>query len=70
MLIRLALDYLAVRSVGGAGGVSVRSKVAVTDLTASMVTVQGPVPVQSPLQPVKVDPAAEVAVRVTEVPPV
>lgn len=34
---------------------------------AFMVTVQVPVPVQSPLQPEKVDPADGVAVRVTTV---
>ena len=33
-----------------------------------MATVQGPVPVQSPLQPVKVAPVAGVAVRVTLLP--
>ena len=44
-------------------------KVAVTAAAAFIVTVQGPVPVQPPpLQPVNVDPAAGVAVRVTAVP--
>ena len=33
-----------------------------------MVTVHLPVPVQAPLQPVKVDPAAGVGLRVTTVP--
>ena len=47
-----------------------RSKVAVTVVVAVRVTVQVPVPVQPPpLQPVKVEPAAGVAVRVTAVPP-
>src|SRR5205814_8668488 len=44
-------------------------KVAVTASAAFIVTMQGPVPVQPPpLQPVNVDPAAGVAVRVTAVP--
>jgi hypothetical protein len=52
---------------------SVRAKlwvanVAVTDLAASIVTLQEPLPVHAPLQPVKVAPEEAVAVRVTEVP--
>jgi hypothetical protein len=43
-------------------------KVAVTDLLAVMLNEQEPVPVQAPLQPAKVDPAAGDAVRVTIVP--
>ncbi len=43
-------------------------KVAVTVGAALIVTVQVPVPVQAPLQPVKVEPAAGAAVRVTTVP--
>src|SRR5262245_15021462 len=43
-------------------------KVAVTDIAALIVTVHVPVPVQAPLQPVKVAPAAGVAVSVTAVP--
>jgi hypothetical protein len=42
--------------------------VAVTDLAASIVTLQEPLPVHAPLQPVKVAPEEAVAVRVTEVP--
>ena len=42
--------------------------VAATDVAALIVTVQGPVPVQPPLQPVNVEPAAGVAVKVTAVP--
>src|SRR5947199_10758680 len=55
------------------GVVTVRTKVgvkiAVTTVAALRVTVQGAVPVQlPPLQPVKTDPAAGVAVSVTTVP--
>jgi hypothetical protein len=42
--------------------------VAVTDLAASIVTMHEPVPVHAPLQPVKVEPVAGVAVSVTDVP--
>ena len=41
---------------------------AVTDLAASMVTVQLPVPVQAPDQPANVDPEAALAVRVMTAP--
>ena len=44
------------------------SNVAVTVVAAVIVTVQEPVPEQPPLQPVKVEPAAGVAVSVTAVP--
>jgi hypothetical protein len=43
-------------------------KVAVAVFSVFMVTTQLPVPVHAPLQPVKVDPAAAVAVSVTAVP--
>ncbi len=42
--------------------------VAVTLRPRLMVTVHVPVPVQAPLQPVKVEPVAAAAVRVTLVP--
>jgi dUTPase len=43
-------------------------KVAVTDCAALIVTVQLPVPVQAPLHPAKLEPAAGVSVRVTLAP--
>ena len=43
-----------------------KANVAVTDLAAFMVTVHAPVPVHAPLQPVKVEPGAAVAVSVTK----
>src|SRR5262245_31053863 len=47
-----------------------RMKVAVTEAAAFIVTTQVPVPVQPPLQPVKVETVAGAAVRVTAVPAV
>src|SRR5262249_28729917 len=44
------------------------SKVAVTECGTVIVNVQVPVPAQSPDQPVNVDPAAGLAVSVTDVP--
>ena len=44
-----------------------RVNVAVTLCACVMETVQAPVPAHAPLQPVKVEPVAGVAVRVTEV---
>jgi hypothetical protein len=43
-------------------------KVAVTERAWLIVTVQAPVPEQSPLQPAKVEPAVGVGVSVTTVP--
>jgi hypothetical protein len=54
--------------LGAAGGLTVDVKVAVTVLSASMVTVQVPVPLQAPLQPAKVEPVAGVGVKVTTAP--
>ncbi len=48
--------------------VTFRVNMAVTDLTASIVTVQVPVPVQAPDQLTKKEFASEVAVNVTIVP--
>jgi hypothetical protein len=48
--------------------VSPSAKVAVTDLAADIVTVQVPVPVQAPDQPVNMEPVAGAAVSVTLVP--
>ena len=55
-------DRLTVRVTGS------NENVAVTDLACVMVTVQVPVPEQSPDHPVKPEPVAGVAVRVTLVP--
>jgi hypothetical protein len=46
----------------------IRVKVAVTVLAEVIITVQVPVPEQTPLHPVKVEPVEAVAVRVTETP--
>jgi len=54
---------------GGSGGpAAVRSKVTVTVDAAFTITTHAPVPVQAPLQLVKFEPAAGVAVSVTAVP--
>ena len=50
------------------GVAKLRAKVAVTFCAALMLTTQLPVPVHAPLQPVKLLPAADVAVRVTLAP--
>ena len=42
--------------------------VAVTDISSVMETVQFPFPLHAPLQPLKLEPAAAVAVKVTDVP--
>jgi hypothetical protein len=51
---------------GAEGGIML--KTAFTDLAASTVTTQEPVPVHAPLQPANVEPAAADAVNVTDVP--
>ena len=45
-----------------------RVKVAVTERAALIVTAHAPVPVQAPLHPLKIHPAAALARRVTGVP--
>ena len=45
-----------------------RAKLAVIERAALIVTVQAPVPVHAPLQPLKIHPAAALARRVTGVP--
>jgi hypothetical protein len=54
------------RPPGADGGRTLNA--AFTDLAALTVTTQAPVPVHAPVQPAKLDPAAAVAVKVTEVP--
>jgi hypothetical protein len=58
-----ALLTVRVKVLGGAV-----LKVALTDLAASIVTVQLPVPLQAPPHPANTEPEAGVGVRVTEVP--
>ncbi len=55
-------------SVNCGGGGGAVSKVAVTFWAALMVTLQAPVPLQAPPQPLNTDPAAGVAARLTTVP--
>ena len=65
-LVTVPLPVPALLTVSAKVG---RLKVAVTVVAAETVTVQAPVPEHPPpLQPVKVEPAAAVAVRVTAVP--
>ena len=59
--VPLARDRLAVDPGVGGGG----RKSALTDLAASMLTVQGPVPVHAPLQPPSVQPGSGCATSVT-----
>jgi hypothetical protein len=61
MTVVPATSVLSVKVVPGV-------KVAVTDVAAVTVTTQVAVPVQLPLQPVKLEPPADAAVRVTTVP--
>jgi hypothetical protein len=64
-LTRLAVTLETVRGVGGGAPAA---NVAVTLLAASRTTAQPPVPVQAPLQPVKVELVEAVALRPTLVP--
>jgi hypothetical protein len=48
-------------------GTALVLKVAVTFLAASIVTTQAPVPVQSPVQPTKLEPVVAVTVKVITV---
>jgi hypothetical protein len=57
-------DHIIVSDEGACG--MARVNIAVTDFAAFMVTVHVAVPVHAPLQPVKLEPAAAVAVSVTE----
>ena len=59
-------DHIIVSDEGACG--MARVNVAVTDFAAFMVTVHAVVPVHAPLQPVKVESAAAVAVSVTAAP--
>lgn len=53
---------------GGGGGTATPLNRAVTDVLPVMLRVQGPVPLQAPLQPAKVELAPGAAVKVIEVP--
>ncbi len=64
--VPLPVPAVATVSVCGGGGAAV--KVAVTLRAALIVTTQGPVPVQAPLQPSNVSLPLGVAVSVTVVP--
>jgi hypothetical protein len=65
--LRLA-GMAGVTGAGGAGAVGLVLKVAVTVVAAFTVTAQVVVPVHAPLQPVKTEPAAALAVNVIGVP--
>jgi hypothetical protein len=55
-------------SVFGLGGAAMRAKTAVAERFWSIVSVQPPVPEQSPVQPANVEPGAAVAASLTTVP--
>lgn len=61
-----ATGYMTDKPPGGDGGKTLNA--AFTDVAAFTVTTHAPVPVHAPVQPAKVEPAAAVAVNVTEVP--
>ncbi len=64
LLVTVPLPVPCFETVSVKGGV----KVAVTLWAELMVTLQAPVPLQAPLQPVKMDPGAAAAARLTTVP--
>jgi len=68
VLTTVPCPFFITVSVKDEGGGPLRLNVAVTDLAASIVTVQLPAPAQAPLQPVKVESALGAAVSVTMVP--
>ena len=59
-----SFETVNVNDIGGA----LRSNAAVTDLAASIVTAQLPIPEQAPLHPAKTEPGLAVAASVTTVP--
>jgi hypothetical protein len=71
LLLTLPLPFVFITNlyVAAGGGATIPPKLAVTVVSASMVTVQvGSVPAHAPVQPVKLAPASGVAVSVTTVP--
>lgn len=69
LAVPLPLVFITNLYVAGAGGATIPLKLAVTAVSALMVTMQvSAVPVHAPVQPVKVKPASGVALSVTTVP--